>query len=201
MMLYIIGGYILLPSIFNLITGIYARKKTLNNIIKNIEELGYKVDTRYKENLPKTIHEKVHTRDFSNSDYALTLSYGTWFPIVRLLCVYWNIKYLTGSYVGCYKSFGELEDLSFRTDIIEHLINQGLIKEDLEQQIWLEDREIALKELEDKYDDMKIDDKISLYSFSENDSTDELYKKMAILQEMIERKESEKQNKLTLQRR
>lgn len=196
MMLYIIGGYILLPSIFNLVTGIYARKHTLNNIIKNIEELGYNVDTRYKENLPKTIHEKVHTKDFSNSDYALTISYGTWFPIVRLLCVYWNIKYLTGNYVGCYESFGELEDLSLRTDIIEHLNNQGLIKEDLEKQIWFEDKEMTLKEQDNEYDD-----KINSYSFSENDSTDELYKKMVILQEMIERKETEKQNKLTLQKR
>ena len=187
-------------TIFNYIMIIYKKNKTNNKIIKNLKEKGYLIDKRFKSRLFATtiniLKEDSQKWCDINENYIAEMRCA-WVPGLNWYATYANIKYLLGNYNTDLNSiYADIEDAidEYNSYLIDQFLKVELIEKDLEKQKWIEDRDAALKELEDKYDDIQVDENINLYSFSEKDSTDELYKKLEQLQEMIERKEAEKQN-------
>lgn len=168
---------ILFPRLVNVIVVTYKRKKTLNKMIENFEEKGYKIDNRLKSQIPFKIIDKYHCGDYVDSNYFMDLALHTWFPIICWYSLYPNIKYLLGDYTGRNQCYVVLEDLSLDNDVISFLEKEELIKADLAKQMWLADNEYAMKELEkleQKYDKEKINEKVKSSSSIEKYSVDEL---------------------------
>ncbi len=93
------AGYILIPSGFNIAVTLYKRKKTLNKCIENLEKSGYKVDYRFKEEIPKIIITKVFNIKYEDSDYYFDFVFSTYFGS-RWIEASYSIKYLMGDYTG-----------------------------------------------------------------------------------------------------
>lgn len=184
-------GYLTVPALFNLTVISHKRKKTINKICKSLEQKGYKVDQRLKKLIPQFIIGKSSKSGYIDSDYYCELGLFSYIPVGRWVDVFFNIKYLMGDYTGLNEIYAYLEDSTSYEDIINSLNEAGLIEIDNEKKMWINDRDNALKELEKKYENIKVDSEI--HTFSKEDKLDELYIKMAELEEIIKRKEDSEQ--------
>ena len=163
---------ILLPSIFNVLIVKYKRKKTLDKMCNNFEEQGYTIDSRLKRNIPYKIIGKY--KYYMDSNYFMDLAFYSWFPVLNWFSIVPNIKYLLGDYTGRNECYAALEDLSMDESIIIFLEKEDLIKVDLEKQEWLTDKENAMKELEQKYDNDTVETKETIEKYSSDELCNEL---------------------------
>lgn len=188
-----------LPMTLNFAFIAYKRKRTNKILNKKLDEKGYKIDVRFKNMLAKKIVEyycKNNNLDYYSTDYNCELLLASWFPVFRLYDLYTNFEYLFGSYTGFFnKEYAAIEDLIKDEEVINYLKKIELIKEDKEKMKFLKERDYALKELEKKYDEMQLEtENKDIIIIHEYDKVEELLEKQAILQEMIERKQSGEKN-------
>lgn len=180
----ILGSIYVTSSSFNIIMFEVKKRKTLKILKDNLQIKGYDINKRY---IRKIFDCSPDPKSDEKAQQLTELS-GLYSPIRNIFININNIQYLCGDYRNNL-IWAYYESLS---DNIDFLLDNQLIIKNKDAQ-WYEDRNMALKELEKKYDEIpsKIADKSKdnigkQIIIDENDSTEELLLKAQILSELIE---------------
>lgn len=181
-----IGSYFVLPTLFDVIVAKYKKNKTLKIIKSKLSEKGYNIDNRMEKDIVRRIIIDLTDLDYYNSCWYFE-SINSFAPVMRWMVLIYDIKYLCGDYTDINEEYRILEDIvDNNEDVIKYLEKCGYISIDEEKMQWINDRNNALKELEEKYDEPEKNKKENVIEISKNDDLGLLKLKRKLLDEMIE---------------
>ena len=145
MQLIILGSYILVPAVFNIVVQEIKKNRTIRKIKEKLEEKGFDVDERFVKQIPKVILDtKI---DFPIEDYKSDIR-RSFIILYRWIIFDNNIKYLNGDYQDTNEIYALLEDAVDDKEIIEKLKKNKFIQINKEKKKWISDRNRALRELD-----------------------------------------------------
>jgi hypothetical protein len=198
-MIFILGTYGVI-TIFNLTMMVIKNEKSLKIILEKLEENGYNIDKRYTYDVLKSIRGELSYYNILDNEYydlhvkRFNEFIGSIMPLSDINIAFKNVQYLTG-YHNTQYAYDAPIDKCLNDKIIKKLKNKKLIEEDPIKIQRISDEKNALKELENKYDSIDLNENKECFSFSKNDDLNKLYEEKEKLEELIKEKEEEKNKK------